>query len=122
MHAIEFVARDMEKGKTISDIAKYLRLTPPSVTVAVNKLVRKGFVEKARCSDDARVVYVKVTRLGKRANTMHRYFHRQMIRNITRELSQEDKDALIDVVQRLNDFFRRKAADLGHLPDEVHKP
>lgn len=112
MHMIEYIARNREKGKTISDIAEHLQLSRPSVTVAINKLVGKGFVEKARCSDDARVVYVKVTRLGGRADVMHRYFHRQMIREITGQLTRDDKDALLDVVQRLNNFFRHKVKDM----------
>ena len=112
LHMIEFIAKDRDRGKTISEIAENQNLTLPSVTVAVNKLVKKGFVEKERCQEDARVVWVKVSRQGRKADTIHRYFHRQMIRSITGELTEEDRASLLVGVSKLNDFFHKKLAEM----------
>ena len=47
MHMIELIAKG-KTGMTVSEIAQQLKVTKPSVTVAVNKLVQKGYCEKQR--------------------------------------------------------------------------
>ena len=64
--------KSREEGRTISSIAEDLGISMPSVTVAINKLQAKGYVQKVRCEADSRVVYVKLTRSGKRADAAHR--------------------------------------------------
>ena len=39
LHMIEFIAKDKERGKSISEIAQKQDLSLPSVTIAINKLV-----------------------------------------------------------------------------------
>ena len=117
LHMIEFIAKDRERGKTISAIAEHQNLTLPSVTVAVNKLVKKGFVEKERCQEDARVVRVKVTRMGRKADSVHRYFHRQMIRSITKELTEEDRASLLVGISKLNTFFEKKLLEMHEMEE-----
>ena len=65
MHMLEAVGKGKNKPKTISEIAEDLGITLPSVTVAINKLVKKGYVEKLRGEEDARIVYVTLTKQGK---------------------------------------------------------
>ena len=47
MHMIELIAK-AGGGMTVSEIAGRLKVTRPSVTVSVNKLVQKGYCEKRR--------------------------------------------------------------------------
>jgi DNA-binding MarR family transcriptional regulator len=67
MHLIECVGTDRENGKTISEIADYLKVARPTVTVAVSKLERKGYLAKNGCLNDGRVVRVKLTREAARS-------------------------------------------------------
>lgn len=67
MHMLEAVGKGKNKPKTISEIAEDLGITLPSVTVAINKLVKKGYVEKLRGEEDARIVYVTLTNRGRRS-------------------------------------------------------
>jgi DNA-binding MarR family transcriptional regulator len=48
----------------MSDLAAFAVLTPSGLTRLVDKLVRDGLVERARCSGDARVVYAVITPAG----------------------------------------------------------
>ena len=112
LHLIETVAQDGARGRTISQIAQRQELTLPSVTVAVNKLVKKGYVEKVRCEDDGRRVYVRVTEKGRRADAVHRYFHRQMVRSVLKEIDPKDHGALLRCLSSLNAFFHRRAQEM----------
>ena len=48
----------------MSDLAGVSVLTPSGLTRVVDRLVREGYVERARCDADARVVYAVVTEAG----------------------------------------------------------
>ena len=109
LHLLESVGKSDEKGKTISDIAEDLDITLPSVTIAINKLVKKGYVEKVRCENDGRVVYVTLTKLGHKVDSAHQYFHRQMVRQVTKELSEDEKLVMLKGITALNGFFKKKS-------------
>ena len=58
VHILESVGKGGAEGRTISDIADDLRITLPSVTIAINKLVKKGYVQKVKSPTDGRMVFV----------------------------------------------------------------
>lgn len=111
MHLLEAIGKSPD-GRTVSDIASELMVTLPSVTVAINKLAKKGCVEKFKSNHDGRVVYVRLTKLGKKIDSVHRYFHQQMIRAISSRLEEEEKAVLYKGVKALNEFFRVQAEQI----------
>jgi DNA-binding MarR family transcriptional regulator len=108
MHLIESVGKGGDTGLTISSIAEDLSISLPSVTVAINKLQAKGYVEKARGGADSRMVYVLLTRNGRRVDALHRRFHEAMVSNITQGMDEAEKLALTRGIVRLNSFFKDK--------------
>lgn len=48
--------------KTSSEVAKELSITVGTLTVAINNLVKKGYVERLRSEDDRRVVKLGLTK------------------------------------------------------------
>lgn len=93
-------------GCSISEIAKANHVTLPTVTVAIQKLAAKGFVEKARSARDGRVTNVILTRLGKKANAVHRYFHVRMIRAMLKDVDEQAKPGLLKAIQNLSAFMK----------------
>ena len=89
MHLLDETAKH-ECGITIGNIAKAFNITLPSVTIAISKLEKKGYVEKVKRDGDGRKVYVKLTRLGEKTGAAHRFFHEQMVRNISQIFSQSE--------------------------------
>lgn len=108
LHLIEAAAKDKEHGRSISEIATDLHITLSSVTIAVNKLQKKGYVEKVKSEQDGRQVFVKLTRLGQKVNAGHLYFHENMIRNVSDGMTEEEKEILVRAMKNLNKFFKRK--------------
>ena len=104
---IEAVARGGERGVTISQIAAELSSTLASVTVGVNKLVHKGFLVKEKGAEDGRMVFVKLTREGRKVSAGHRYFQSNLVRCISLEFTDEELAVLIHALEKLNGFFRR---------------
>ena len=108
MHMLESIGKDPSAGMTIGGIAQALGITLPSVTIQVQKLEKKGYVTKERNAFDARSVHVKPTEKGRRAEVAHRYFHRQMVRAITKGMDENERVALMQGLTKLNAFLTDK--------------
>ncbi|WP_291569068.1 MULTISPECIES: MarR family winged helix-turn-helix transcriptional regulator [unclassified Clostridium] len=105
-HTIEAIG--MYEVKTMSEVAQSLKITVGTLTTAINKLVKKGYVERNRCEEDRRSVKIKLTRKGKLAYRIHEKFHHEMIKATVEGLSQEEEDVLIRSLEKLNEFFKSK--------------
>ena len=108
MHMLEAVANQGNPGCTISELAKALSLKLPSITVAVNKLEKKGLLKKERAAGDGRSVLVTLTELGVKLERIHDRFHESMVRNIARDMDGNEKAALLLGMEKLNLYFDRK--------------
>lgn len=108
IHMLEAVGKGKDRRRTISELAEVLNITLPSVTVAINKLMKKGYVEKVRGEEDARIVYVSLTRQGRRIDSAHRYFHESMVRSIIRDMTESEVQALYKGVMKLDAFLKEQ--------------
>ncbi len=107
VHLLEKVA---DSGQMrISELAAAEGITTSSTTTAVNKLARKGFVEKRRDERDGRIVYVSLTKEGRFIDKLHRRFHRSMTYDVSQGLTEEEKEALLKGLERLNGFLKNRA-------------
>jgi DNA-binding MarR family transcriptional regulator len=106
VHVLEAVGKTGEP-RTISELAADLDISLPSATVAVNKLVSKGFLEKQRGEVDGRQVLISLTKKGKTIDRVHRFFHEQMVKKVAAELSDEEKQVLLRAIRNLNRFFEK---------------
>ena len=104
MHTIEAIG--MYKKKTSSEVAKELSITVGTLNVAINNLVKKGYVERLRSEDDRRVVKLGLTKKGKLLFRVHQHFHREMVKNILKGMEQEEEQALLRALKNLHDFLQ----------------
>lgn len=104
MHVMEAIGTGHPRNMT--SVAKALQVTTGTLTISVNGLVKKGFVERVRSEEDRRVVLVSLTEKGRKAHEQHAKFHEDMIRRIVRELTEEDKRVLEKALSNMNVFFK----------------
>ena len=62
MHIIENIGK--EGQKSMSTVAKALSITVGTLTIAINGLVKKGYVNRERSEKDRRVVLISLTSKG----------------------------------------------------------
>lgn len=103
MHIIEAVG--IGEPRTMSTVAKALGVTMGTLTIGINGLVKKGYVERNRSEKDRRIVYASLTKKGFAAFKHHMDFHRKMIDSIMKDLSEEEAAVLTKTFYRLEDFF-----------------
>ena len=90
---------------TMTELAHLLDITLSSLTTAVDKLVKKGYVDRTRSETDRRIVLVYLTKPGLKVAKIHDNFRRAMIDEIVKCLPEEDVKTFAGIVDRLRDFF-----------------
>jgi DNA-binding MarR family transcriptional regulator len=104
MHVIDAIG--IGEPKNMSTIARTLSVTVGTLTIAINSLVKKGYVSRERGKEDRRVVYISLTERGKAAYIHHARFHKAMIDSISEGLSPEELELLVKTLTKLNAWFR----------------
>jgi DNA-binding MarR family transcriptional regulator len=107
VHLIEAAFSKDSTGKTISEISQTLGITLPSVTISVNKLIKKGYLLKEKSSEDGRSVIIKLTREGSRIYRAHRFFHMKMVEEISSHLTAGERELMLSGIKKLNEYFRK---------------
>lgn len=105
---LQAIGKNKEKGRTISELAAERYITLSSVTIAVNKLARKGYVLKTKAQRDGRVVYARLTERGERVDRLYRRFHQSLAHNMVEGFSEEEKQVLLKGIGRLNNFLQHR--------------
>lgn len=104
MHVIEAIG--VGEPKNMSTIARELSVTVGTLTIAMNNLVKKGYVTRQRGKEDRRVVYISLSEKGKKAYDHHARFHKEMIEGAVEGLSENEIEVLIKALTKLNVWFR----------------
>ena len=108
-HMIEAIGTQENKEATVSEIASMMSISMPTATVAVKKLESKGFIKKVPCVKDGRRAIISLTEMGKRIEKAHGLFHTRMVKNISKQFQDTEKDVLYRAITKLSEFFREKA-------------
>ncbi len=103
IHTIEAIGINTES--TMSEIAQKLKITSGTLTTCVNKLIKKGYVERKRIEEDRRVVLIKLTEKGETAYNYHKKFHDELVNNTVESLEEDEKEILISSLDRIKTFF-----------------
>ena len=104
MHIIEAVGDG--EPKNMSSIARLVGVTVGTLTIAMNNLVKKGYVIRTRSEKDRRVVLISLNEKGRRAYKRHEQFHLDMIQAMRQGLDDEQCRVLIQAMRNLRDHFK----------------
>jgi DNA-binding MarR family transcriptional regulator len=109
-HVIEVVCAANESGNdnSTATIAENLRITPGSLTVAVNTLEKKGYLVRQKIDKDKRIVRIFPTELGLEVNQYHSNFHTEMVQNVLSTISEDEAVILLKTLGNISVFFRNK--------------
>jgi DNA-binding MarR family transcriptional regulator len=95
------LARAPDRMMRRVDLAQQVLLTPSGITRLLDGLQRHGYVEKAACDSDARVVYAKLTKAGRDKLREATDDHVAAIRTLFGQFSDRELRTLCDFLERL---------------------
>ena len=104
MHIIDAVG--IQQQKNMSTVARTLGVTVGTLTIAVNNLVKKGYIQRMRSQEDRRVVLISLTVKGEKAYRHHQNFHEKMVLAVLKDLNVEETESLTRALTKLQKFFR----------------
>jgi DNA-binding MarR family transcriptional regulator len=105
-HYLDAISRLREP--TLTEIAEKMNISKASVTVGINKLIKLGFVQKIRSSEDRRVFHVCLTQdaqdlVEARFQALHEYG--QFIQSA---LSEEEARQFQAAIMKITQLFKEK--------------
>lgn len=103
MHILESI--DIGPAKNMSAVAKAVGVTVGTLTIAMNSLVKKGYVSRERSVADRRVVLISLSEKGQRAYRHHEQFHFKMIEAMRQGLDQQQCETLVQALSNLEAHF-----------------
>lgn len=104
MHILEAIG--VQEAKNMSTVARSLSVTVGTLTIAINNLVKKGYVQRVRSQEDRRVVLISLSSKGEKAYYHHRTFHDKMVLAVLKDLNLQETEALTNALLKLQKFFR----------------
>lgn len=109
IHTIEAVG--MYGSKIMSELAQAMKVTMGTLTTTVDKLIKKGYVERKRSETDRRIVNVTLTKRGKLAYRIHEKFHHDMVKAVVNAFTEEEEEVLVRALSKLNTYLLNTYTD-----------
>jgi len=86
---------DTVEPTPLSQLASHMGVTVSTMSIAVDRLVRQGYVVRDRAESDARVRHVRLTAAGERLRAAQKVLEPRLVRAMLSRLSPADRrDAL----------------------------
>lgn len=103
MHTIEAIG--LVDNPTSSQVTNKLGITVGTLSVSIQNLVKKDYVERVQSAEDRRIVRLKLTKKGKLLYRLHHKFHTDMVEKTLTDLEIDEAQALIKGLRNLNQFL-----------------
>lgn len=97
LQLLEFIA---VAGHRIDDVAKFLRVSPPAATKAVDKLERRGLVARTGCAGDRRVRLLECSPEGLELVTRYRALQQETLAGALGGFADEELSRLAALLER----------------------
>lgn len=105
VHTLENISKS--ETKTMSDVARRALVTQGTLTVAINRLVKKGYCARYKDEEDKRIVRLSLTQRALDVLKIHDAFHENMIDTFIHDLKVDEDTNLIISLEKIMEYFRQ---------------
>lgn len=88
--------------KTMSQIANQLGVTFGTPTITIDRLIKKGLVQRIRSEEDRRQVFIKLSLKGQKTYETIDGIKNEVIEKIFGVLTEKEREGLISTLSKLN--------------------
>ncbi|HEY8436853.1 MAG TPA: MarR family transcriptional regulator [Haloplasmataceae bacterium] len=107
----------LSNNKSMKEIANQLRITQGTLSIAVNTLVKKGYVIRTRHKMDKRVIILYLTRKSIQAIKAYTELYSELIIQLLNVFQEEKIKILERILEELNHILERELEER----DEEHE-
>ncbi len=94
----------------MSQIANFINIPMSTATGIIERLVRKGYIERARSESDRRVVTIRLTEEGKQLAEGIKSSVLSLAKQVLDELTEDEKKLLYSIFTKITSIFSEKKA------------
>jgi DNA-binding MarR family transcriptional regulator len=92
---------------TYSDLAKELKVTKPSVTANVNKMIQKGYIYKVQNQKDKRVFHLQLDEKGEKLIKVEKNISYEFAKNAVSCLTEVEQEQLQRIFEKTLMYIRK---------------
>lgn len=105
VHTLEAIEKAKEDNK-MTDVAQLLNITASTLSINVNRLVKKGYIDKVQDEKDRRVVHLVLTNAAVNVLEVHHQFHKELIDSFFTDLHIDEDDVLLQSLERVLEHLK----------------
>ncbi|MBD5432475.1 MAG: MarR family transcriptional regulator [Lactobacillus sp.] len=102
LHAIDAIG--LHSHLTTSQLAEKLHVTRATISTQVDRLVRKGYVDRIRDEKDRRIIRLKLTHRGKLVCRAYHAYHNLMVKSFLQNLDENELQTIYRAFTNLEKF------------------
>jgi len=89
------------KNPTLTELARELDLTKPTVTVLADKLVEKGYIRRVKSDQDRRSMHLHIDKKGAKIEVLREIAYQRMAEKISSGLSETETAILTELLRKI---------------------
>ena len=105
IHTIEIIGDLLEA--TMRELADRAKVKQSTMTVMIDKLLKKGFARRLRSDDDRRIVKVSLTKTGEAAYHEHKKAHQNVTKYLLSILNAKERGELLRIMEKMAAHLRK---------------
>ncbi len=86
---------------TFMELAGYMELSKPTVTIMIDNMIKGEYVKKSRSPDDRRVFHLSLTLKSKKIIESHNKIFKEFSREISEKFEAKELQNLISLLKRI---------------------
>lgn len=98
-------------GCIMRQIADFLQVADSTVTMLVDRLVKKKLVNRELSEEDRRIIKIVLTDQGKKIYQDHLKSYQKFCRGMLMTLEEKEQDLYVELIQKIANGAREKFAD-----------
>jgi len=86
---------------TLSELAVHMKRSKPSVTIAVDKLESKGYIQRVQSDRDCRSFHLHLTEKGRRFNEAQKTTEYKLYEKVSNSLTEEEMKQFLAINKKI---------------------
>ncbi len=100
LHYLRIIVR--MHNPTLSELARELGLTKPTVSVLVDRLAEKGYIKRVKSDKDRRCMHLQIDKKGTKISFLSEVAHERLAERIISGLSDSEITVFTDLLQKID--------------------
>lgn len=96
-----------QSNPTITELAELFSVQKSTVTVAINKLLQRGFIEKIPSANDLRVIHIRLSEKGERLLRIEDLGYYQFASHIIETLDESERENFTFLLHKITNNITR---------------